>query len=80
MIPFGKNILIKKIEVKRVIKSDQAAFTDIGEVLVVGDGASGIKVGDKIGYLYYGCSTIQGENGETYDLIPCTDEFIMCIL
>lgn len=77
MKPFGRNILIKPIEKKQVLVSDNPSLTDCGEVIAVGDLVKEIKVGDTLAYVFWGILKVEDIDGELFHLILETDEYIL---
>lgn len=74
--PFGFNILIKPIEKKQILVSDQPSLCEYGEVIAVGNKVTEIKVGDTIGYTVFGINSLEIDGTKHY-FVPETSEFIL---
>lgn len=74
--PFGQNILVKPTEKKQILVSDQGSLCEYGEVIAVGDDVQKVKVGETIGYLVWGISSLEIDGTKHY-FVPETSEFIL---
>jgi co-chaperonin GroES (HSP10) len=74
--PFGKNILVKPIEKKQILVTDEGNLCEYGEVIAVGDKVEEVKVGDVIGYTIWGVNRLVIDD-EKYYFIPETDDFLL---
>lgn len=74
--PFGSNILVKPIEKKRVLVSDQASLCEYGKVVAVGGDVRYIKVGDVVGYTVWGLKHLEVGNDRFY-FVPENSDFIL---
>ena len=74
--PYGKNVLVKPVEKKQILVSEQGNLCEYGEVVAIGDEVTTLKVGEVIGYTIWGVNrlTIHDVN---YYFIPESDEFIL---
>lgn len=77
--PFGHRILVKPIEKKQVLVSDEGTLNEYGEVIAIGTGVLSIKVGNKIGFSVFGIEKLIIEE-EKYYFLKEDDEFLLCII
>ena len=77
--PYGINILVKPIEKKQILISDQRSLCEYGKVIAVGEDVKNIKVGDTIGYLIWGINSLEVEKTKHY-FVPETSDFILCTI
>lgn len=76
--PFGNNILVKPEEKKQILVADKKSLCEYGTVIAVGSEVKSVKVGDKIGYLVWGVSSLVVEDA-TYYFVPETSDFLLCV-
>lgn len=76
IIPFGKNMLIEPVEKKQVLVSDRKSLCEYGKVIAVGNDVKMTKIGDMVGYLIWGISSLE-INDKTYYFVPENDEFLL---
>ena len=74
--PLFNNILVKPIERKSVIVSQNKSFCDYGEVIAVGDEVQKVKVGWIIGYTVWGINHLEID-GKKHYLVPEDSRFIL---
>lgn len=80
IIPYGDRLLIKPVERKTVLVSDDGTLNEYGEVMAVGDACSGkIKVGDRVGFSVFGVEKLIIEE-EKYYFIKQDSEFLLCTI
>lgn len=79
IIPFGDQILVKPIEKKTVLVSDEGMLSEYGEVVAVGDDVKKIKIGDKIGFSVFGIEKLMIEE-QKYYFIRESPEFLLCVI
>jgi len=66
--PFGNRILIKPVEKKQILVSDDGTLNEYGEVIAVGDDVKVIKVGNKVGFSVFGVEKLIIEEEKFYFL------------
>ncbi len=80
IIPYGDRLLIKPIERKTVLVSDDGTLNEYGEVVAVGDACSGkIKVGDRVGFSVFGVEKLVIDEEKFY-FIQQNSEFLLCTI
>ena len=80
IIPYGDRLLIKQVEHKQVLVSEEGALSEYGEVIAVGDACSGkIVVGDIVGFSVFGVEKLIIEE-EKYYFIKQDSEFLLCTI
>lgn len=77
--PLFSQILIKPIEHKSILLSDQRTLLEYGEVLDVGDDCRKVKVGDKIAFTIWGLNSIEID-GEKYYFVLESPDFLLGIV
>jgi len=76
IIPFGNNMLIEPVEKRQVLVSDRKSLCEYGKVVAVGSEVKEIKVGDTVGYLVWGISSLEID-GVTHYFVPESSEFLL---
>lgn len=72
------HMLVKPVEKKQVLLSEQNELCLYGEVVSKGpDVSTSIKVGDKIGYVIWGLKHLEIE-GQKYYFVPEEKNFLLC--
>ena len=79
IIPFGRRILVKPVEKKTVLVSDDGTLNEYGEVVAIGKDVKEIKVGDKIGYSVFGVEKLIIDEEKSYFLQEDSD-FLLCVI
>lgn len=79
IIPFGRQILIKPVERKQVLVSDDSTLNEYGEVIAIGGSVYQIKVGDKVGFSVFGVEKLVIDDVKHY-FIQESDEFLLCTI
>jgi len=74
--PFGNQILVKPMEKKQLLVSQQKNFCDYGTVIAVGDQVEKIKVDDIIGYTVWGMNSLEIDGIKHY-FVPEDPRFIL---
>lgn len=93
--PFGKNILVRPVERKQVLVSDDGTLNEYGEVVAVGGDVgshwfwlfkilgikrkNSIKIGDKIGFSVFGVEKLVIEEEKLY-FVRESDEFLLGLI
>lgn len=77
--PFGDRILIKPIERKTVLVSDDGTLNEYGEVIAIGEDVKRIKMGDKIGFSVFGIEKLVIEEEKFY-FIQESPEFLLGVI
>jgi len=78
--PFGYNLLIKPVEKKQVLVSEQKSFCEYGVVVAKApSNDSRIKVGDVIAYTVWGINSVEIENEKFY-FVPEDERFILGVI
>jgi len=77
--PFGDRILVKPIERKTVLVSDDGNLNEYGEVVAIGEDVKRIKVGDKIGFSVFGIEKLVIEDEKFY-FIQESPEFLLGVI
>lgn len=77
--PFGDQILVKPVEHKQVLVSDDGALSEYGDVVAVGDEVKKIKVGNRIGFSVFGIEKLIIEEQKYYFLRE-SPEFLLAII
>lgn len=78
--PYGQWLLIKPVERKQILVSDDGALSEYGEVIAKGeDCGSRISVGDKVGFSVFGVEKLVIDE-QKYYFIKCNDEFLLCTI
>ena len=77
--PFGNRILVKPVEKKQVLVSDDGTLNEYGEVIAIGDDVKMIKVGDKVGFSVFGVEKLVIEEVKHY-FIEENSEFLLCTI
>lgn len=77
--PFGNRILIKPMERKTVLVSDDGTLNEYGEVVAIGKDVQEIKIGDKIGFSVFGVEKLIVEEQKHYFLQE-DSEFLLCTI
>lgn len=67
--PFGQNILVKPIEKKSVMVTDNNPLCEYGTVVAVGNDVQHIKVGDTIGYTVWGVNKLEIQDESHYFIL-----------
>lgn len=77
--PFGNNILIEKRKKDSLLVQEDDILTEYGEILAIGDEVKKLKVGQIIGYAFFGIIDLKiGDT--TYHYIPENANFILSVL
>lgn len=74
--PFGNNILVKPIEKKQILVSDNRTLCEYGEVLGVGSEVKEVKEGDKIGFVIWGLNSLEVD-GQKHYFVREDSDFIL---
>ena len=74
--PFGNQILVKPVEKKQILVSEQRSLCEYGTAVAVGDEVKKIKVGDTIGYVIWGINSLDIDGTKHY-FIPEDPRFIL---
>lgn len=77
--PFGDRILIKPMERKTVLVSDDGTLNEYGEVIAIGEDVKRIKAGDKVGFSVFGVEKLVIEEDKYYFLQE-SSEFLLCTI
>lgn len=77
--PFGDRILVKPFESTYILKPEDGALSEYGEVIAVGEDVVRIKVGNKIGFSVFGVEKLIIED-EKYFFIQESPEFLLAII
>ncbi len=77
IVPFGDQILIKPVERKQVLVSDDGALSEYGDVVAVGADCKYIKVGDRLGFSVFGIEKLVIDEQNHYFLRE-SPEFLLC--
>lgn len=77
--PFGHRILVKPVEKKQILVSDDGTLNEYGEVIAVGSGVNTIKIGDRVGFSVFGVEKLIIED-EKYYFLKEDDEFLLCTI
>ena len=79
ILPFGKRILVKPVEKKQVLVSDDGTLNEYGEVIAVGKDVNEIKIGDKIGFSVFGVEKLIIDEEKFY-FVKEDDEFLLAVI
>jgi co-chaperonin GroES (HSP10) len=74
--PFGNNILVEPTAKKQILVSDRKSLCEYGKVIAIGKDVKEIKIGDTIGYLVWGISSLEIGN-KTHYFVPESAEFLL---
>lgn len=82
--PFGDRILVKPFESTYVLKPEDGALSEYGEVIAVGPDIAmrqnpRIKVGDKVGFSVFGVEKLVIDD-EKYFFLQDSPEFLLCTI
>ena len=77
--PFRRWLLIKPVEKKQVLVSDDGTLNEQGEVIGVGNQVKEIKVGDKVGFSVFGVEKLIID-GQKHYFIKEDDEFLLGVI
>lgn len=77
--PFGDQILVRPVEKKQVLVSDDGTLNEYGEVVAIGDEVKKIKIGDKIGFSVFGIEKLIIEEEKFY-FIRESPEFLLAVI
>lgn len=75
--PFGNNMLILPTEKKQAL--GQKPLCEYGTVLEIGSEVKNVKVGDTVGYLIWGVSSLEIE-GKKHYFVPESSDFLLCTI
>ena len=76
MKPLFNNILVKPTETDTILRSQEGFLCEYGEVIAIGDEVKVVKVGDIIGYTFWGMKKLE-KDGEKFYIIPEDGRFIL---
>lgn len=77
--PFGNRILVKPVEKKQVLVSDDGTLNEYGEVISIGPEVKVIKVGDRVGFSVFGVEKLVIEEEKFY-FIQESDDFLLATI
>lgn len=78
--PYGDYLLVKPHERKQVLRVDDGALSEYGEVVALGEGCNeSIKIGDTIGFSVFGVEKLVIDE-EKYYFIRQNAEFLLCVI
>ena len=77
--PYSKNILVEPVVKEQILVAEKKSLCEYGKVVAIGSEVKDIKVGDIVGYLVLGVSSLEIEN-KTYYFIPETTDFLLATI
>ena len=76
ILPYGRRILVKPVERKQILVSDDGTLNEYGVIVEVGGAVKHFKKGDKIGFSVFGIEKLVIDEEKYYFLLE-DDEFLL---